>query len=365
MQIRSPLPQNGCVPIRRNPTSGSGIPSVLVRKDGIRYPLLAMRKVLIIFFLGQGLYLAAGTKPEPEPCTSCFDFSHVKLAIEYFDAPRDSLLAEIAATPAALHLKRHSDRTGYYSAGATPREITNDLVEKTPSPETLNAVRDLVRYADKNPARQKACGLEAAAHLPEEVRPNNPLYITWGYDIGVAMDDRASLNFTHTHFLENREEIWFYCIHEVHHTGVMQIHPMPDKISDIDTVQELYDFARYATFLEGLAVHAARDARREASALGHDRDYLALEDVKSLDRIVGAYWKNLSFLKSEIGVPLNKVHWQVVEDMSSGDRLWYVAGAAMAAEIESHQGRGRLLEVIRQGPDAFFAAYQNIGEPIK
>ena len=81
------------------------------------------------------LYLAACTAPDPEPCTSCFDFSHVKLAIEYFDAPRDSLLAEIAATPAALHLKRHSDRTGYYSAGATPREITNDLVEKTPSPK--------------------------------------------------------------------------------------------------------------------------------------------------------------------------------------------------------------------------------------
>ena len=323
-----------------------------------------MRNALIIIFFGQVLYLAACTAPDPEPCTSCFDFSHVKLAIEYFDAPRDSLLAEIAATPAALHLKRHSDRTGYYSAGATPREITNDLVEKTPSPETLTAVGDLVHYADKNTARQKACVLEAAAYLPEEVGPNNPLYITWGYDIGVAMDDRASLNFTHTHFLDSREEIWFYCIHEVHHTGVMQIHPMP-KISDIDTVQELYDFARYATFLEGLAVHAARDARREASALGHDRDYLALEDVKVLDRIVGAYWKTLSFLKSKIGVPLNEAHWQVVEDMSSGDRLWYVAGAAMAAEIESHQGRGRLLELIRQGPDAFFAAYQNTGEPNK
>jgi hypothetical protein len=323
-----------------------------------------MRKVLIIFFLGQVFYLAACTESDPEPCTSCFDFSHVRIAIEYFDAPRDSLLAEIAATPAALHLKRHSDRTGYYSAGATPREITNDLVKKTPSPENLNAIRELVRYADINPARQKACVSEASKYLPVEVQLNNPLYITWGYDIGVAMDDRASLNFTHTHFLENREEIWFYCIHELHHSGVMQIHPVP-KISDIDTVQELYDFTRYATYLEGLAVHAARDARREASALGHDKDYLALENVQDLDRIAGAYWKNLSFLKNEIGAPLNEAHWQVVEDMSSGDRLWYVAGAAMAAEIERHQGRGRLLEVIRQGPDAFFAAYQNTGKPRK
>jgi hypothetical protein len=323
-----------------------------------------MRKVLIIFILGQVLYLAACTNSDTEPCTSCFDFAHVKLAIEYFDAPGDSSLADIAATPAALHLKRHSDRTGYYSAGTTSWEITNDLVKKTPSPETLNTVRELVRYADKNPARQKACVLEASAYLPEEVRPDNPLYITWGYDIGVAMDDSASLNFTHSHFLENREEIWFYCIHEVHHTGVMQIHPMP-KIGDIDTVQKLYDFARYATFLEGLAVHAARDARREANALGHDGDYLALENAKGLDRIVATYWENLYLLENDVGEPLNETHWQVVENMSSGDRLWYVAGAAMTAEIERHQGRGRLLEVIRQGPDAFFSAYQNTGDPIK
>jgi len=89
---------------------------------------------------------------------------------------------------------------------------------------------------------------------------------------------------------------------------------------------------------------------------------LALEDARNLDRIVATYWKKLSLLENDIGVPVNEAHWQVVEDMSSGDRLWYVAGAAMAAEIESHQGRGRLLEVIRQGPDAFFAAIRLIPE---
>jgi hypothetical protein len=125
-----------------------------------------MRKALIIFCLGQVLYLSACTKSDPELCTSCFDFSHVKLAIDYFDAPRDSLLAEIATTPAAIHLKRHSDRTGYYSEGATPREITNKLVEKIPSSETLDAVRDLVHYADENPARQKFCVSEASEYLP-------------------------------------------------------------------------------------------------------------------------------------------------------------------------------------------------------
>lgn len=329
-----------------------------VFEDEIRYPLIAMRKALIIFFLVQVSLLAACKEPKLNLGTSCFDFAHIKLAMEYFDESRDILLAEIAATAAARHLKRHSDRTGYYSANATPLEITSDLLNKTPSQKTLNAVKALVHYAEENTAKQAACMQEAAAYLPEEVQPNHPLLITWGYDIGVAMDDRASLNFTHTHFLENRQEIWFYCIHEVHHTGVMQLHPMP-KISDVDTVQELYEFTRYATFLEGTAVHAVRDSRREAGAFGQDQDYLALEDAKRLDQILVAYWKKLSSLETDIGLPLNDTHWQVLEDMSSGDRLWYVAGAAMAIEIESKRGRKGLLEVIREGPGSFFAAYQN------
>ena len=161
-------------------------------------------------------------------------------------------------------------------------------------------------------------------------------------------------------FWNDRKEIWFYCIHEVHHSGVMQIHPMPQIISDIDTAQELTDFVRYATFLEGLAVHAARDARREAGALEQDRDYVALGDTENLAHVLTVYWQQLSFIDKEIGVPLSDVHWKLVEEMSSGDRLWYVAGAAMAAAIEDSLGRNGLLEIIRQGPDAFFNAYNEV-----
>ena len=48
--------------------------------------------------------------------------------------------------------------------------------------------------------------------------------------------------------------------------------------------------------------------------------------------------------------------------MSSGDRLWYVAGAAMAAVIERNLGRDGLLEIVRQGPEAFFDTYQEVDE---
>ena len=71
-----------------------------------------------------------------------------------------------------------------------------------------------------------------------------------------------------------------------------------------------------------------------------------------------AYQQKLAYLRSEIGRPLRDEHWHVVEEMSSGRRLWYVAGAAMAAHIEDSNGRGDLLELVLLGPAAFFEAYE-------
>jgi hypothetical protein len=293
---------------------------------------------------------------DPYHDSGSFDFTHVELAIRYHKAPSEDLLGKISESSAAIHLKRHSDRTGYYPADASPGDITENLLGKPQSPETLQAVGDLLSYAKRNVSKQKDCIATASSYLPDKGQPKNPLHVTWGYDIGVAMDDHASLNFTHPHFLGNHQEIWFYCIHEVHHSGVMQIHPMP-RIADIDSVRELYDFARYATFLEGLAVYSAMDARRDAGALGSDIDYLVLVDKVKLDRILTTYENRLSYLLSEVGRPLLDEHWQVIEEMSSGERLWYVAGAAMAAIIEENSSRSDLLNLVVLGPAAFFDAY--------
>jgi hypothetical protein len=286
-----------------------------------------------------------------------FDFTHVSLAIRYFENPSDVLINQISESDAAHHLKRHSDRTGYYPSDFTPRDITLDMLAESPSPMTLQAVKDLTAYAIANPARQRECLRTASSYLPDQAQPANPPHMTWGYDIGVAMNAHASLNVTHRHFLADRDEIWFYCIHEVHHSGLMQIHPMP-RVTDIDTVLELYEFVRYATFLEGLAVHAARGSRRLHNALDGDHDYLALTDALELDQVMVAYQQKLAYLRSEIGRPLRDEHWHVVEEMSSGRRLWYVAGAAMAAHIEDSNGRGDLLELVLLGPAAFFEAYE-------
>lgn len=300
--------------------------------------------------------LGALAQAHASDATELMDFTHVRLALQYFVAPSQARLDEISGTSAAQHLKRHSDRTGYYPADATSRDITADLVREAPSDEVRRAVESLVAYASGDRDAQAGCFDTASAYLPDTMRPVAPLYATWGYDIGVAMDGHASLNFTHRHFLANPREIWFYCIHEVHHAGLTQVHRMP-RIAGIATVAELLAFTRYATFLEGLAVHAARAARAEAHALADDRDYRALEDPPTLERILARYRDRIAFLESEVNRSLRDEHWAVVEEMSSGERLWYVVGAYMAATIQQKYGRSRLLQVTAEGPESFVAAY--------
>ena len=86
-----------------------------------------------------------------------FDFTHVELALDYFESLSETTLSELTKTDAALHLKRHSDRTGYFPDDATAKSITMELLADTPPPEKRQQVRNLIAYALRNPEQQRAC----------------------------------------------------------------------------------------------------------------------------------------------------------------------------------------------------------------
>jgi hypothetical protein len=286
-----------------------------------------------------------------------FDFEHVETALAYFAEPEEEILLQIAESRATEHLLTHSERTGYHPPGTSGQELTRILLDN-PGPQGGRPAKvdALVRYVRANPERQTACLDEAKKYLPDQFDFAHPLFVTWGYDIGVAMDGSASLNLAHDHFLEDENEVWFYCIHEMHHAGVTSHHPMA-KISEIATIRQLFAFLKYSTYLEGTATYAAYEARAQAGALAKDRDYVALSDEGRMDRYRARYFETYKGMESAPDRQLLESDWQALEDFSDGDRLWYRVGATMAATIDWKLGRERFKEVIAEGPDAFFDAY--------
>ena len=116
-----------------------------------------------------------------------FDFEHVETALAYFAEPDEGILLRIAESRATEHLLTHSERTGYHPRGTSGLELTRVLLEDPGAEGGRPAkVEALVGYVRANPGRQTACLDEAKKYLPDKFDFANPLFVTWGYDIGVC-----------------------------------------------------------------------------------------------------------------------------------------------------------------------------------
>ena len=303
------------------------------------------------------LVVPVGGSSSLEP-VSVFDFDFVDGALEYLATGDDATLQSVASSDAAMHLAVHASRVSLDGKEQSPREVTEGLLRpRREKAENAQAVRQLLSAVRQDARRQEACLSEVVAHLPEGSLTGARLYFTYGYDIGVAVSGNASLNLAHEHFLQDREEIWFYCVHELHHAGFQVFHDLP-KLAELDTTSDLLGLVEYATQLEGTAVYAAWDWRERAGALAGDEDYRALLDNDLMARLEQEYFEIYDRLRSEPARPLVDSDWAILDRMSGGDRLWYRVGALMAAAIDTARGREELCRLVEAGPRAFIDAYR-------
>ncbi len=140
----------------------------------------------------------------------------------------------------------------------------------------------------------------------------------------------------------------------------MQYQP-PPRLSDLKTCADLLRLVEYSTQLEGMAVWAAYDRRKQEHALQDDGDYVALIDEARMRKDELLYFKDYQYLKMRGHEPADADAWAVIGRMSSGERLWYRVGARMAQRIEEKFGRSALVALIEKGPAGFLPAYQSIG----
>jgi len=288
------------------------------------------------------------------------DTQFVHLALEFLETGDRELLPGIAETRAARHLAAHAQRASVAGSGPNAEELIEQLLTSVSMADVdPEAIRAKLSWMETDCNAQLRCWNEAAACLPSGALSEGVLFLTVGYDIGVAVSGQASLNLAHPHFTENPGEIWFYSVHELHHAGFQKYHDM-QALADIRTTGDLADLVMYLTTMEGLAVHAARRWRTESGALESDSDYVALLDPERMDVYEKEFFRLYRGLAEVRPRPVEEGDWEILGRMSTADRLWYRVGARMANRIQEELGRDALIETIVEGPAAFFGLYAEL-----
>ncbi|MCW8833758.1 MAG: hypothetical protein OQK03_10595 [Colwellia sp.] len=315
------------------------------------------------FFIVVSFFQVAKAQSHENNESYFFDFEHIKSSIAYLESPSLLRLMTVADTQAMKHLKNHSDRTGYYSKESSTKDIAKDLlVNKSYSKEVLSQVSSLFQVIKKDKKKQDFCTKQVVQYLPNDFTFKGHLYFTWGYDIGVSMDENASINLAHKTFRKSINEVWYYCIHELHHVGFQQYNPFPD-ISKVQTKKQLFTLVQYLTFLEGTAVYAAYHARKQNQHL-EDPDYIALENPNTIQQMTTEYFEIYRFIKKQADEQGNKAltsnDWNLINNLSDGKRLWYRVGGMMAQKLDKQLGREKYKALIKQPPQRFFNAYDEL-----
>ena len=288
-----------------------------------------------------------------------FDARFAEQALAYLDSGDANLVTALAAGPAAAHLLHHARHFDYDvpkdSAEALVRSL---LAGETAGGEHAATCRKSLTFFTGPMLDDPGWVADALRYLPRDFRFHGSLFLTFGYDIGVAIAPSASLNGAQRHFTGHPRELVFYAIHELHHVGFQTYQP-PPRIDSLKTCADVRRFVDYATHMEGMAVWAAYERRRAENALDDDADYRALRNESQMRSLEAEYRIVYDDLARRGDAPADAAARGVIEKMS-GERLWYRVGAHMAQAIEKALGKDVLVDLVKKGPARFRETYRNL-----
>lgn len=279
--------------------------------------------------------------PVPAGPTMRVDSDFARLVLAH-RAGEPGLEDELAAHPALAAMVKHQRMSGHPSPD--PAELLGRILV---SDEDLECGAVVLEHWQGREDELVATAMEAMDHLPSATVPGAVVYLELGYEIGFVAPPAIALNVGHPHFCAAPGELAFYALHEHHHLGFLQWAALPD-LSSIDTRHELLDLVRFATWMEGTAVHAAYDARLRAGALGADPDYGVYGNPEEAARVEERFDTLVAIVRALD--PVNPPALEaILGPMSSGERVWYRYGALLAWEVERTEGREGLRRRLRDG----------------
>ena len=258
--------------------------------------------------------------------------------MQYLQTRDTNDLKGLEDSPAAAHLLEHARNFDYDVPKDSAQDLVSHLMSKG-NPERIANWRSALSYFTGPMLADPHWVNDTLRYLPDGFHFDGSLFLIFGYDIGVAYGHNASLNCAHPHFAAHPDELKYYAIHELHHVGFMSYQPAP-RLVDIKTCRDLLRLVEYSTQLEGMAVYAAYEPRKQGHALTDDEDYAALQDDARMQRDEKLYFDDLHYLEKRGDEPADDAAWAVVTRMSSGERLWYRVGARMRRRSKRSRDAG-------------------------
>ena len=290
-----------------------------------------------------------------------YDFSFATLALKFFETNDSLYLQKIATLQATEHLLNHSRRFNSGVPNNSGLELVTYLLSFGNSEEELARFKRNLDFAKKHIAKTDIPQKIALQFLPKDFTFSSSLFFTFGYDLGVAYGNNASLNLAHPFFLENRNELIFFAIHELHHAGFIMLKGYMPSLN-ITTFREMAELIEYLTHLEGMATLAPLEIRMKENAMNTHRDYVVLQDAELLKEFTKQFFEIYFHFKNNPDSIITNDDWSKIHILSDGKRLFYIVGAHMAQTIDQEFGREKLVSLIAQPSEKFITTYLEIIE---
>lgn len=293
------------------------------------------------------------------------DFTLLDLIISYLTTDYGIFFEQILTHPAARKTYAHSVR--FQNNTQSIADFWSTILDKELKKGLghLKEMQACREFMEDNYDTLIETFHDVKSYLPKRKKLDLTLYATVGYDIGIVSENSALLNFGHPLFHEDKRELYYYTIHELHHAGYVHYHPL-FTLDNLEKNRDLLDIIRYSTHMEGLGTYIPYKRRLKDHGFTVEKylaDYSALKNPVKYKKKIEVYFEIVSKLEERADEPLDERDLNILDIMTAKDtRLWYIVGAMMCLSIEKKLGRDTLVRTIINGPKDFFNQYSSLAK---
>lgn len=289
--------------------------------------------------------------------SSPVDNSFVKQLQSHLEEQTEDSMQNLISTEAARKTHAHALTFGNTQQGLV--EFWREILSRMDVETVMTRLAQSLTFLEENEDVMREVLREILEYLPTTTVIHCQVLAMAGYDIGIVSEGSPLVNIAHPLFEKDPRELIVMSMHELHHVGYTEFHPIYG-LQDLQRTSDLLRAVKYSTHLEGMAVYAPLKRRMEMDILTHP-DYQALLDEEVVQRRSKVYFKHLHELESEEDREICEDDLEILDIMSGRDlRLWYVVGGHMAREIDKNLGREELVKTVVEGADYFLDAYERL-----